>query len=126
MSNIGAILPKNSSVNTARALPLDTQSQTFTRKPGQIAAASIKDKALTPEAALVRELDRTFSNPGTYKFTYEGAPCRLQRQLGNNILAIEGPSDRVVMIKDGVILDEHVLQGDQQAFLRAARSAQPS
>ncbi|MDB5879353.1 MAG: hypothetical protein JWQ41_2767 [Variovorax sp.] len=125
MSSISAILLKNSPANTAPALPLDTQSKTFTRKPIHIAPAAIKDKAITPEAALVRQLDRMFPNAGVYSFTYEGAPCRLQRQLDNNILAIEGPGDRVVMIKDGAILDEHVLQGDMQAFMSAARSAQP-
>lgn len=98
----------------------------FTRKPPQIAATA-KDKAIISPAALALELNTQFPNAGRYHFQFGSAnemPSRLER-FPNGTICISGAGDRVVTIRDGVIVDryDHVVPDDISAFLNAAKNA---
>jgi hypothetical protein len=101
-----------------------SEPRPFTRKTDDAGAvAAAKDKARISLAALAGELDAMFPIPGKYRFPYAGTSGVVERLL-NGQLQIGGPIDRFVRIQNGVIIDEHVLQGDISRYLTAAKNAQ--
>lgn len=96
----------------------------FTRGAGHAeATVSVKDKARISPATVAAELDAMFPTPGKRWFQYDNKPACVQR-MSSGSLQVMGPLDRLVQISQGVITNEHVLQGDVVSFLTAAKNAQ--